>query len=181
MERGFDDVPIFEDEGDAQAVLENPDLSREERLAAEAALEAMREGWDAETLAALPVLHQGQADDCHVEDQSGYRRIWLSRTGVADGEPFENTVSIEGRRDGSWVTVAKYDGGELADEDEGGEDVLDGTFTLRIELGNAAMCRVEDVAEAVRRLAERLESGDESGNVYDVNGNTVGSFEFEAS
>lgn len=50
-----------------------------------------------------------------------------------------------------------------------------GTFTLEIQLGNAAMQTPEDVALALRELAERLEgSGPTEGMVRDENGNTVG-------
>lgn len=186
MERDHDGTPIFSDAEDAAAALENPDLSRDDRLGAEAALEAMREGWDAETLAAEPVLHQGQADDCHVEDQSGYRRIWLSRTGEADGEPFENTVTIEGRRDGSWVNVARYDGGELPDEDEDEDEAgwsaeLDSErFALAITIGNAAMTTRDDVARALREAADSMQAGvADEGTIRDGNGNTVGRWAYE--
>jgi hypothetical protein len=72
-------------------------------------------------LEALPVLHQGQADDCHIEIRDGARslRVWLSRTGVADGEPFDNTVTHEHLIDGRWETVLVYNGAaarELVEE-----------------------------------------------------------------
>jgi len=35
----------------------------------------------------LDVLIQGQADDCHID--TGDYRIWLSRTGIMDGEPYK--------------------------------------------------------------------------------------------
>lgn len=52
-------------------------------------------------------------------------------------------------------------------------------FTLTIETGNAAMSTREDVAEALRQVAEKLEGGREGGNVMDANGNTVGAFSLE--
>jgi hypothetical protein len=166
-----DGVPIFEDEGAARLV--SQDFDHEHNEAGRYAYAAMSEGWTAERLNACEVLHSGQADDCHFDD--GERRIWLSRTGIADGEPFENTVTVEVNRGGSWVSVAKYDGGELEESDE----TLSGTFTLSISLGNAEMCEPEHVAAAVESLAERLMAGDEAGNVYDANGNTVGSFKYD--
>lgn len=72
-----------------------------------------------EDLEALPVLSQGQADDCHYEGEddhgplAGVRfRIWLSRTGRADGEPFNNTVTVEefSPVSGQWATRLLYDG-----------------------------------------------------------------------
>ena len=66
---------------------------------------------------------------------------------------------------------------------------MDG-FTLRIKLGNAAMQTPEDVAEALRKTAEYVEGvgsyeGDDeevrwhldAGNIRDLNGNTVGSWD----
>ena len=49
-------------------------------------------------------------------------------------------------------------------------------FRLRIELGNEAMKTVEDVAEALCRVAKHLEARD--GGIIDVNGNMVGDFEW---
>ena len=61
-------------------------------------------------LEALPVLCQGQADDLRIE--WGGVRYWLSRTGVADGEPYDNTVTIEtyNATTGRWTTWDIYDG-----------------------------------------------------------------------
>lgn len=49
-------------------------------------------------------------------------------------------------------------------------------FTVKIELGNAAMMDLEDVARALRRIADRLEAGSDGGKVMDTNGNSVGTF-----
>jgi hypothetical protein len=66
-------------------------------------------------LEALPVLHQGQADDCHI-DEDGVR-YWLSRCTVEDGEPCDDKVTIEvyrkDVRNGSWVEECVYDGRTL--------------------------------------------------------------------
>ena len=54
-------------------------------------------------------------------------------------------------------------------------------FTLSIELDNDAMQTASEVAEALRKLADRLERGDlreqttpHGGGIMDINGNTVG-------
>ena len=44
-------------------------------------------------LEALPTLSVGQADDLKIETE--VTRIWLSRCGVEDGEPFPNKVTVE--------------------------------------------------------------------------------------
>ena len=61
----------------------------------------------------LPTLSEGQADDLKVETTLGDgtpARVWLSRCGVADGEPWENTVSLETRSEGRWETVLRWNG-----------------------------------------------------------------------
>lgn len=52
-------------------------------------------------------------------------------------------------------------------------------FKLEIELGNAAMKSPDDVARALRRIADRLEAGAEGGKVMDSNGNSVGKWGFD--
>lgn len=50
-------------------------------------------------------------------------------------------------------------------------------FTLRIELGNAAMCDAADVADALARVASMVgETGSWEGTISDYNGNSVGSY-----
>jgi hypothetical protein len=55
------------------------------------------------------------------------------------------------------------------------------TFNLTIALGNDAMQNGDDIAEALRHTASRVEAGGletlQSGPVRDLNGNTVGSWE----
>lgn len=55
------------------------------------------------------------------------------------------------------------------------------TFTLKIKLGNDAMQTGLDVADALTRIARRIESDDElapdCGKVMDTNGNSVGNWE----
>jgi len=59
-------------------------------------------------LEGLDVLIQGQSDDCHID--TGDYRIWLSRTGIMDGEPYKNTVTVEENIDGRWSEFHVYDG-----------------------------------------------------------------------
>lgn len=61
-----------------------------------------------ETLRGLPTLSQSQADDLKVSECDW--RVWLSRCGLADGEPFEETVTIEYRTNEGWSTCEQYDG-----------------------------------------------------------------------
>ena len=53
------------------------------------------------------------------------------------------------------------------------------TFTLTIQLGNAAMETSDDVAEALRRVADKMERNGFDGRIVDLNGNTVGKYEAE--
>jgi hypothetical protein len=50
------------------------------------------------------------------------------------------------------------------------------TFTLSIRMGNAAMLTPEDVGEALRQVADKLDNDYTDGPVIDVNGNRVGSW-----
>ena len=52
-------------------------------------------------------------------------------------------------------------------------------FTLQIELGNEAMQTPEDIADALRKAASKLEAGYGTGNIMDLNGNSVGSYAIE--
>ena len=54
------------------------------------------------------------------------------------------------------------------------------TFSLKIKLGNEAMQTPEDVAAALRSVAQAVDrvgvSSGEYGTIRDLNGNTVGSW-----
>ena len=52
-------------------------------------------------------------------------------------------------------------------------------LTITIRFGNAAMQTVEDAAEALERVAEKLRNGSEPGYVMDLNGNKVGEITYE--
>lgn len=65
-------------------------------------------------LADMPTLAVGQAEDLKVETTTltGQPcRVWLSRTGPADGEPFRHTASVEtfDQRTSQWNTLYQYD------------------------------------------------------------------------
>ena len=49
-------------------------------------------------------------------------------------------------------------------------------FTLIIETGNAQMQSAGEVAESLSVVTRRIMAGDESGKIFDVNGNSIGSF-----
>ncbi len=51
---------------------------------------------------------------------------------------------------------------------------LESEFSLRIELGNAAMSTPEQVAQALRKAADAVETHREDGPILDLNGNSVG-------
>lgn len=51
-------------------------------------------------------------------------------------------------------------------------------FTIQIESGNTAMQTPEDVAEALRKAADKITQGGEDGTIRDANGNTVGFWQF---
>ena len=54
-------------------------------------------------------------------------------------------------------------------------------FKIEIETGNAAFedDRNMELARILRQIAERLENGENTGWVRDINGNKVGKFEIE--
>lgn len=47
-------------------------------------------------------------------------------------------------------------------------------FEMTLNLGNVAMATAQDVADALRKVAQRLEDGDTASPILDANGNTVG-------
>jgi hypothetical protein len=57
------------------------------------------------------------------------------------------------------------------------------SFTLNITLGNDGMNTPQDVARALQEVIRRLkgndpEEGHDSGRLYDINGNSVGKWEY---
>lgn len=72
-----------------------------------------RSDYDTTTLEDLPTLCEAQADDLKVEttlEDGTPARVWLSRCGLADGEPWESTVSLELCFEGRWETVQRWNG-----------------------------------------------------------------------
>ena len=57
------------------------------------------------------------------------------------------------------------------------------TFTVKIDTENdafvGAFAKVTEVSRILKVTAKRIESGEASGKLWDVNGNTVGSFNME--
>jgi hypothetical protein len=47
-------------------------------------------------------------------------------------------------------------------------------FEMALHLGNVAMASASDVADALRKVALRLENGDTASALLDAHGNTVG-------
>lgn len=65
----------------------------------------------AAALYGMPTLCVSQACDLKIELR-GEVRVWLSRCGLDDGEPFARTIYIElfDADQGRWVDVGHYDG-----------------------------------------------------------------------
>ncbi len=58
-------------------------------------------------LLSLPTLVESQT--CNLKAEGNGWRVWLSRCGVADGEPYPNKVTIERRDgDGHWFDALYY-------------------------------------------------------------------------
>ena len=67
----------------------------------------MKSNYTLQELESLPTLCVGQAEDLKVETND--IRIWLSRCGVADGEPHNNMVTVEKYDEaGGWYTQRRY-------------------------------------------------------------------------
>jgi len=56
----------------------------------------------------LPTLSVGQFDNLKID--TGSKRVWLCRCGVADGMPYDNQVTIEKLEDGRWIKIEEYPG-----------------------------------------------------------------------
>lgn len=57
-------------------------------------------------LQAMPTIEQGHFDNLKV--QTDTTKVWLSRCTVADGEPYNNKVTIEKLVRGAWTDVETY-------------------------------------------------------------------------
>jgi len=89
-------VPLFRDD----LMMEEPE--------SHAAFIAWGGHYTLEYLESLPDLSVAQADSLKIED--GCYRVWLSRCGIEDGEPYANKVTVEycGPPDYSWIEYATY-------------------------------------------------------------------------
>lgn len=56
---------------------------------------------------------------------------------------------------------------------------MENSFNLAIKLGDDALSSLgsTELSRILRLVADRIERGETSGNVKDINGNTVGTFE----
>ena len=57
-------------------------------------------------LEALPTLCVSQADSLKIESDT--ERVWLSRCTVADGEPWDNKVTVELLIAGAWLALEHW-------------------------------------------------------------------------
>lgn len=64
--------------------------------------------YPAKYLKTLPTLSTGHTEDLKLDLFDV--RIWLSRCTEADGEPYNDTVTIERLIKGKWICVATYQG-----------------------------------------------------------------------
>lgn len=64
--------------------------------------------WRAEDLRNRETLAIGQA--CDLKHESETIRVWLSRCGVEDGEPYPDKVTVEGLVNGRWEILETYPG-----------------------------------------------------------------------
>jgi hypothetical protein len=128
-------------------------------------------------LEALPTLIEGQADDCKI--QTDTERVWLSRCTEADGEPWDNKVTVERYIAGSWVEVEWWEAKVAFEDDEDEDECPYDTFTLKLDMGGAAMREPADVIDALKRVVAMMEAGAYGATILDNNGNTTGSYEFE--
>ena len=68
-----------------------------------------QEKWTVNRLSNMATIHVGHT--CDLKYETGTVRIWLARTGVADGEPYNNKVTIERLIEGQWATFAQFPAG----------------------------------------------------------------------
>lgn len=67
--------------------------------------------YTADELRELPTLATGQSDDLKIEDLEVGVRIWLARTDVTDGEPYNDRIHVETRSaEGNWEITEEYPG-----------------------------------------------------------------------
>ena len=81
-------------------------------MTAESVLELVEQGWQLTLpyVEDLETLCVSQADDLKAEGDGV--RVWLSRCGVEDGEPYPNKITIERYNEdgGGWYEAETYEG-----------------------------------------------------------------------
>jgi hypothetical protein len=70
----------------------------------------MAEQYSLEFLENLPTITTAQSSDLKIDthESMGRFRYWLSRCTVADGEPYDNKVTIERLLNGRWTVIDTY-------------------------------------------------------------------------
>lgn len=97
------------------------------------------------SLQSLPTIVTGQSDDLKIEGKfvfhgrSVYKRVWLSRCGVEDGEPYPNKVTIEVLSDTGWQTIATFRARGMAQHE----------IQAQMELLVGQLRQVADIAHSV--------------------------------
>jgi hypothetical protein len=64
----------------------------------------------ASELDGIDTIMSGWNADLKIDN--GVTRVWVARTGLDDGEPYESTVYVETNRDGVWTDFGHYDGAD---------------------------------------------------------------------
>lgn len=59
-----------------------------------------------DVLQSMPTLATGKAANLKID--TGFRRVWLSRCTIEDGEPYNNKVTIERLVSGAWKIICTY-------------------------------------------------------------------------
>jgi len=67
-------------------------------------------------LEAMEVLEEGYTANLVEDATFAGVRVWWERTGVADGEPWEETVTVEARTvDGAWRDAFRYNAEDVSE------------------------------------------------------------------
>jgi len=68
----------------------------------------IKQHYTASELEDMETIHSGQYDNLKID--TGLKRVWLSRLTVADGQPYDNQVTVESLIDGRWIKTQEYQG-----------------------------------------------------------------------
>ena len=58
-------------------------------------------------LVSIPTISSGKFDNLKIETRN--IKVWLSRMTVADGQPYNNLVTVEKLVDCHWKTIEEYE------------------------------------------------------------------------